>query len=143
MLGTNLLKHQSKPERVADQAWEYLTSTVNSAGDSVKHAARDTARSARRTGSHLTSHAGDRMSAVTDEARVRASLAYDALAGRRPGLPWAWLVGAGLVGAALAWAATTASRAALARAERELPASDRMEFVDVDRANSPVRLDTT
>lgn len=143
MRGTNLLKHQSKPERVADQAWDYLTGAVNSAGDSMRHAAHDTARSARRTGSHLTRQAGDRVSAVTDEARQRANLAYDALAGRRPSLPWAWLVGAGLVGAALAWAATTASRAALARAERELPASDRMEYVDVDRANSAVRLDTT
>ncbi|MDG4789062.1 hypothetical protein O7626_24550 [Micromonospora sp. WMMD1102] len=138
MLGTNLLKHQSKPERIADQAWEYLTSTVNSAGDSVKH----TARSARRTGTHLGSHAGDRVSAMTDEARVRAGRAYDALAGRRQGLPWGWLIGAGLVGAALAWAASSASRAALARAERELPDSDRVEFVDVDRANSAVRVDT-
>ncbi|AVT33620.1 hypothetical protein C6361_33935 [Plantactinospora sp. BC1] len=143
MLGTNLLKHQSKPERIADQAWEYLTSAVNSAGDSVKY----TARSARRTGSHLTSNAGDRVGAVTDEARVRAGRAYDALAGRRPGLPWGWLIGAGLVGAAVAWAASTASRAALARAERELPAHD-VEFVDVDRASSvdrtssPVRVDT-
>ncbi|WP_422773855.1 hypothetical protein ACN28C_13725 [Plantactinospora sp. WMMC1484] len=142
MLGKNLLKHQSKPERVADQAWEYLTNAVNSAGDSVKHAARGTARSARRTGSHLTSNAGDRMGAVTDEARVRASRAYDALAGRKPGLPWAWLVGAGLVGAALAWAASSASRAALARAEQERSATDQLEYVDVDRANSPVRVDT-
>ncbi|GAA3745222.1 hypothetical protein GCM10022225_31020 [Plantactinospora mayteni] len=139
MLGTNLRKHRSTPERIADQAWEHLTTVVNSAGDSVKH----TARSARRTGSHLTSQAGDRVGAVTDEARDRAGRAYDALAGRRPGLPWAWLVGAGLVGAALAWAASTASRAALARAEKELPASDGMEFVDIDRANSPIRVDTT
>jgi len=142
MLGSNLLKHQSKPERVADQAWEHLTNAVNSAGDSVRHAARDTARSARRTSSHLTSGAGDRVGAVTDEAFQRAGRAYDALAGRRPGLPWAWLIGAGLIGAAVAWAATTASRAALARAEQELPASDRLEYVDVDRANPPVRLDT-
>ncbi|MBE1492680.1 hypothetical protein [Plantactinospora soyae] len=142
MLGTNLLKHQSKPERVTDQAWEHLTNVVNSAGDSVRHAARDTARSARRTSSHLTEPVVDRVGAVTDEAWHRANRAYDALAGRRPGLPWAWLIGAGLVGAALAWAATTASRAALARAEQELPASDRLEYVDVDRANPAVRLDT-
>lgn len=143
MLGTNLLKHQRKPERVTDQAWEYLTSTVNSAGESVRHAARDTARSARRTGVQFTGQAGDRVGAVADEAMHRAGRAYDALAGRRPGLPWGWLAVAGLVGAAVAWAATSATRAALARAERELPATDHLELVDVDRPNSPVRLDST
>ncbi|MEE6262276.1 hypothetical protein [Plantactinospora sonchi] len=138
MLGTNLLK-QRKPERVTDQAWDYLTSSVNSAGESV----RDTARSARRTSAHLTGQAGDRVGAVADEAMHRASRAYDALAGRRPSLPWGWLAVAGLVGAAVAWAATTTARAALARAENELPATDHLELVDVDRPNSPVRLDTT
>ena len=42
MFGTNLLDRRSKPERIADQAWEHLLSAVSYAGDSV----RDTARSA-------------------------------------------------------------------------------------------------
>ena len=143
MFGTYLLEHRSKPERIADQAWEHLTGAVNSAGDSVRHAARGTTHSARRTSSHLTDQAGDRVGAVTDEARLRANRAYNALAGRSPGLPWGWLVGAGLIGAAIGWAASTAARAAVARAEKEPPDTDRVEFVDVDRPNSSVRVDTT
>ncbi|MEK8109823.1 hypothetical protein NKG94_45990 [Micromonospora sp. M12] len=49
MFGTNLLDRRSKPERIADQAWEHLLSVVNSAGDSV----RDTARAARHNSSDL------------------------------------------------------------------------------------------
>ncbi|MGI5214511.1 hypothetical protein [Plantactinospora sp. CA-290183] len=145
MLGTNLLDRRSKPERIADQAWEHLTNTMSSAGDSVRHAAHGTIDPVRRTGSQLTGQAGDLVSTAADEAWHRANRAYDALAGRRPGLPWGWLIGAGLLGAALGWAAGTAARAAIARAENELPAAETepVDFVDVDRSSSTVRLDTT
>ncbi|MFE9692797.1 hypothetical protein [Micromonospora sp. NPDC005806] len=133
MFGTTLLDRRSKPERIADQAWEQLLSAVSSAGDSV----RDVARSARRNGSGLADDATDLVGTAADEARRRASLAVDALAGRRPALPWSMLIAAALAGAALGWAAGTAARAAGSRL-REL---DEIEFVDVDRPDSPVGLD--
>ncbi|MDZ5445812.1 hypothetical protein U2F26_24290 [Micromonospora sp. 4G57] len=131
MFGSTLLDRRSRPERIADQAWQQLVSTVSSAGDSV----RDTARSARRGGSGLADDATDLVGAAAEEARRRATLAFDALAGRRPALPWALLISAALVGAALGWAAGTAARAAGSRDAEEI------EFVDVDRPNSPVGLD--
>ncbi|SCL38211.1 hypothetical protein GA0070624_6136 [Micromonospora rhizosphaerae] len=133
MFGTTLLERRSKPERIADQAWQHLVSAVSSAGDSV----RDTARSARRSGSGLADEATDLVGSAADEARRRATLAFDALAGRRPALPWTLLVSATLVGAAIGWAAGTAARAAGSRYR----AVDGIEFVDVDRPNSPVGLD--
>ena len=132
MFGTNLLDRRSKPERIADQAWQHLVSAVSSAGDSV----RDTARSARRSG--LADGAGDLVGSAADEARRRATLAFDALAGRRPALPWTLLIGAALIGAAVGWAAGSAARAAGSRGDRVI---DDIEFVDVDRPNAPIGLD--
>ncbi|MCM0678522.1 hypothetical protein NCC78_28175 [Micromonospora phytophila] len=134
MFGTNLLDRRGKPERIADQAWQHLLSAVSSAGDSV----RDTARSARRSGSGFADDAGDLVGSAADEARRRATLAFEALAGRRPALPWTLLISAALVGAAIGWAAGTAARAAGSRDDRPV---DDIEFVDVDRPNSPVGLD--
>lgn len=133
MLGSSLLERRSKPERITDQAWQHLVSAASSAGDSV----RDTARSARRNGSGLADGATDLVGSAAEEARRRATLAFDALAGRRPALPWTLLISAALVGAALGWAAGTAARAAGSR-DRTV---DDIEFVDVDRPNSPVGLD--
>ncbi|PRY19481.1 hypothetical protein [Pseudosporangium ferrugineum] len=71
-------------------------------------------------GQKLAGKAGARVSAVTDEAWARANLAANALAGRRPGLPWGLILGASLVGVALGWAAATTARAAAERrAENE------------------------
>ncbi|NBE84717.1 hypothetical protein [Micromonospora rubida] len=134
MFGTDLLERRSKPERIADQAWQHLVSTVSSAGDSV----RDTARSARRNGSGLADDAGDLVGSAAEEARRRALRAFDSLAGRRPALPWTLLIGAALVGAAVGWAAGSAARAVAGRDYRD---ADDVEFVDVDRPDSPVGLD--
>ncbi|MEV1330631.1 hypothetical protein AB0J20_13755 [Micromonospora costi] len=134
MFGTTLLDRRSRPERIADQAWQHLASAVNSAGNSV----RDTARSARRGGHRLGDGAGDLVGTAAEEARRRASLAFDALAGRRPALPWTLLIAAALIGAAVGWAAGTAARAAGSRDDR---AVDDIEFVDVDRPNSPANLE--
>lgn len=135
MFGSTLLERRSRPERIADQAWRHLTSAVDSAGTSV----RDTARSARANGLTIADEAGDLVGTAAEEARRRAVLAFDALAGRRPALPWALLVGAALAGAAIGWAAGTAARAVGSRGERDV---DDIEFVDVDRPNSPADLDT-
>jgi ElaB/YqjD/DUF883 family membrane-anchored ribosome-binding protein len=133
MFGTNRLHRRSRPERVADQAWEYLLSAAGSA--------RDSARSAGRRTSHLAEDASNAMGSVTDEAGRRASAAFDALAGRRPATPWTLIAVAGVVGAAIGWAAASAARTALSRGggsdtERE---PDTIEFVDTER---PVSLDT-
>ncbi|MGY4894905.1 hypothetical protein ACWEEK_04995 [Micromonospora aurantiaca (nom. illeg.)] len=133
MFGSNLLDRRGKAERVADQAWQNLLSAVGSAGDSV----RDATRTARRSSSGLADDATDLVGSAADEARRRASLAFDALAGRRPALPWTLLIAAALAGAAIGWAAGTAARAAGSRDR----AADEIEFVDVDRPNSPAGLD--
>lgn len=137
MFGSTLLHRRTMPERIADQAWQHLTTAVNSAGDSV----RDTARSAHRNGlsladdaGDLVGTAGDLVGSAADEARRRALLAFDALAGRRPALPWVLLVGAALAGVAIGWAAGSAARAVGSRGDRNM---DDIEFVDVDRPNSP------
>lgn len=136
MFGTNLLDRRSRTERVADQAWEHLVAAVNSAGESVRDSARDTARTARSATSDLTGDARDKVGSAADEAWQRATLAFDALAGRRPGLPWAWIIGASAIGVAVGWAAGTAARSAMNRDNAALGASDRVEFVDVDRPSS-------
>ncbi|WP_229402540.1 hypothetical protein [Micromonospora okii] len=134
MFGTNLLERRSKPERIADQAWQHLASVVSSAGDS----ALGTARTVRRNGSGLADEAGELVGSAAEEARRRAVLAFDALAGRRPALPWTLLISAALVGAAIGWAAGSVARAAYSRGERDI---EEIEFVDVDRPNSPAGLD--
>ncbi|SBT49135.1 hypothetical protein [Micromonospora narathiwatensis] len=133
MFGTTLLDRRGKPERITDHAWRQLLDAAGSAGDG----ARDAARTARRNGSGLAEDATELVGSAAGEARRRATLAFDALAGRRPALPWALLVGAALVGAAIGWAAGTAARAAGSR----LSDVEEIEFVDVDRPNSPADRD--
>ncbi|MEV4756387.1 hypothetical protein AB0J86_14905 [Micromonospora sp. NPDC049559] len=142
MFGTNLLDRRSKPERIADQAWAHLMSAVSSAGDAARSTTVGAVRSAKRGTSHLTDEAGDLVGSAAEEAWQRARNAFDALAGRRPGLPWAWLIGAGLAGAAIGWAAGTAARAAAARREEaaRTDSTDSIEFVEMDRADSPMPL---
>ena len=68
----------------------------------------------------LADKASSRVNSAADEAWARANAAANALAGRKPGLPWGLIIGAGLLGAALGWAAATTARAALERqAENE------------------------
>jgi len=136
MFGTSLLDRRSKPERIADQAWEQVLSAVNSAGD----VARDGVRSAKRATAQLADGAGDRVVPVANEAWHRATSAVDALAGRRPGLPWGWLIGAGLAGAAIGWAVGSMARAAMTRAEATRTA-EHLEFVDADSLKPPTGLD--
>ncbi|WP_433376823.1 hypothetical protein ACQPZX_08570 [Actinoplanes sp. CA-142083] len=94
----------SKAERTADQAWEYLSSAMSSAGDTATKAA---------------SAATDKSQDWADEAWRRASAAADALAGRRPGRPWGTMLLAGLAGVAVGWAAAAYARRALARQAAE------------------------
>jgi hypothetical protein len=131
-----------KAERTGAQAWDYLSSAMAAAGDSAREAGRHTvdvtsAKAAKLTGeagrkstklanrasrksSKLAGRAGSRVNAVADEAWARANAAANALAGHKPGVPWGLIVGAGLIGVAVGWAAASAARAALERqAEQE------------------------
>ena len=123
---------KTKAERTAAQAWDYLSSAVASAGDAGAHAVDVTstkasalAGKAARKSSKYAAEAqrqGARLAgeAATTEAWKRAVGAADALAGKRRGLPWGLIVGVGLIGVAVGWAAANAARAAAERqAEQE------------------------
>jgi ElaB/YqjD/DUF883 family membrane-anchored ribosome-binding protein len=82
-----------KAQALAEDAWDALVSTWESARD--------------RTGD-LVEDTHDRVGSATDEAWRRAGAALDALAGRSPSRPWALLFAAVAAGAALGWVAATA-----------------------------------
>ncbi|GIF75140.1 hypothetical protein [Asanoa siamensis] len=145
MFGTNLMDRRSRTERISDDAWDHLRSFV----DSARSAGRHTAGLAGDAGSTVTSAVGGAASVVggaanamggaADEARRRASLAYDALAGRRMPTPWTLVIAVAALGAAIGWAAGSASRAALARMGDEANGRvDDIEFVEADRPKSPL-----
>ena len=137
-----MFSRKSTAERTAAQAWDYLSSAVAAAGDSAKSAGKQTVKSASkrssvladvagekstwlaseagRRSSELADVAGSRAGAIADEAWARANAAANALAGRRPPLPWALIAGASLLGVALGWLAASTVQAALTRrAENE------------------------
>jgi len=144
-----MLSRKNTAERTAAQAWDYLSSAMAGAGESAKDAGKHTAdlasakaavaaatatkladKASKHSGklagkagkksSKLADKAAAKLAEVSDEAYERANLAANALAGRKPGLPWGLLIGAGLLGVALGWAAATTARAALERqAENE------------------------
>jgi hypothetical protein len=140
MFGTNLMDRRSRTERISDDAWEHLHGFV----DSARSAGRRTAGLAGGAGSAVTGAVGAVGGAASvvgdaaDEARRRAVLAYDVLAGRRTPTPWLLLIAAAAVGAAIGWAAGSASRAAIARMGDEAQGArvDEIEFVEADRAKS-------
>jgi ElaB/YqjD/DUF883 family membrane-anchored ribosome-binding protein len=112
----------SKAEQTAEQAWEYLTSAMSTAGDTAAKAASvagDKASKAAYVAGDKASRAGGRSQDWADEAWRRANAAADALAGRRPGRPWGTIVLAGLAGVAVGWAAAAYARRALARQAAE------------------------
>ena len=115
-----MFSRRSTAERPATQAWDYLSAAMAAVGESAKDAGKHTADLAGRKSGKLADKAGAKLNAVSEEARARATLAANALAGRKPGLPWAVIIGASLISVALGWAAATTARAALERqAENE------------------------
>ena len=123
-----MFSRKDRAERTAAQAWDYLSSAMAAAGESARDVGKHTAEAAGVKASELAGKAGKTSaklagkasSKVTDEAWARANAAANALAGRRPPMPWRLLVGFGLIGVALGWVAATAARAALERqAEKE------------------------
>jgi hypothetical protein len=126
---------RNKAERTAADAWDYLSSAMTTAGGTALDAGKQTADLAGSRAAELATRAGRKagkkankaaaltggtVNAVADEAWTRAIAAANALAGRRPGRPWGLIIGVGLVGIALGYAAATTARAALQRqAENE------------------------
>jgi hypothetical protein len=87
---------------LAEQAWENLSSTVESAGKRARSAADE---------------ASHRMTSTSKEAKRRADAAIDALAGRQPSKPWGWLVGLAAAGVALGWLAAKFGKQAVQQAQ--------------------------
>ena len=110
---------------------DVTSATASRLADQASRKSSKFAAEASRTSSKLADKAGKRsaklagkankkLNKAADEAWARANLAANALAGKKPGLPWGLIIGVGLLGAALGWAAATTARAALERqAENE------------------------
>ncbi|AGL15253.1 hypothetical protein [Actinoplanes sp. N902-109] len=134
-----MFSRKSTAERTTAQAWDYLSSAWSAAGETGKQTAgvagakatelaakaaeqshKLAATTSAKKSYELAGKAGTKVNKLTDEAWGRANLAANALAGRKPGLPWGLLIGAGLVGVAVGWIASATVRAAAERqAENE------------------------
>ena len=105
-------KRGNEVTRLADQAWDNLTSAASSGGDLAKSVGRQT-RS-------LADEGRSKVSSGSKEARRRADAALDALAGKKPPRRWGWVLGAAAVGVAIGWVATAFGRRAVTAAQEQL-----------------------
>jgi hypothetical protein len=96
-----------RSSRIADRA---AKRSAQLAGRSHKLADK-----AGKRGAALADQVGNRAGSVADEAWQRANAAANALAGKRPGLPWGLIIGVGVLGVTLGWVAAATARAAIAR----------------------------
>ena len=111
MFGKQTRRRQA--ERVAGQAWDHLTSAVDTAESSV--------RSAKKRAESLYEDTSSRIGSGSKEAKARAQDAYDALLGRRRrGTSWGWVVAATAAGIAAGWVVTTFGRRAIDAASDDL-----------------------
>jgi hypothetical protein len=122
---------RNRAEQTAADAWDYLSSAMAAAGGTARDAGKQgadlagskaavLAARAGKQGSRYADKAGRKVNKAADEAWARANAAANALAGRRPGRPWSLIIGIGLLGVAVGWAAASTARAALERqAENE------------------------
>jgi hypothetical protein len=94
--------HTYRQQALTSQAWDNLNAAVESA--------RHSSRVAGRRAAGLVDDASGRVGSGAKEARLRANLALDALAGRRPSTPWAKLALFAALGVAAGWAVTTFGR---------------------------------
>lgn len=108
MLGRQKSRRR-RAERAAGQAWENLTSAVDSAGSST--------RSAGRRAATLLDDTSSRVESGAKEARRRANAAIEALAGRRPARPWGLLAGVAFIGVALGWVSAALGRRVVSRTQ--------------------------
>ncbi|MET7426590.1 hypothetical protein [Dactylosporangium sp. NPDC005555] len=116
-------KGKRRAESVAEDAWDHLVAAVESArsvGGSVKDRAYDLKGRAYDLADEASSRYGtasDRVGSVADEAWGRASLAFDALSGRKQRKPWGWIAVAVLGGVAVGWAVAASAPKALQAAQ--------------------------
>jgi hypothetical protein len=104
---------RQRAERVAGQAWDHLTSAVDTAESSV--------RSAKKRAESLYEDTSSRIGSGSKEAKARAQDAYDALLGRRRrGTSWGWVVAATAAGMAVGWVVTTFGKRAIDSASDDL-----------------------
>ena len=122
-MGTNLLHRKGKTEKATQQAWDYLKHRMDSAGD--------LAGTTRSTMSSTVTSATGALGAVTHEAKYRANAALDALAGRRPALPWTLIAGVAVLGAVAGFAASIAAKRSLAERPAESEIDDADEVVAI------------
>src|SRR4029453_17580651 len=101
-------RRSAEMERVAEQAWSNLTSTVESGGDLARTMSRRTR--------HLVGDASHKVTSTTKEARRRTDAALDALAGRQPKKPWGPLFAVAAAGLVLGWISAIVGRQAVAQA---------------------------
>jgi hypothetical protein len=97
-----LIKHTSRQQALAGQAWENLITAVESA--------RQSTRSAGRRAAGIADDASGRVGSGAKEARRRANNALDALAGKRPATPWGMLAVVAALGIAVGWVARAFGR---------------------------------
>jgi ElaB/YqjD/DUF883 family membrane-anchored ribosome-binding protein len=133
MFGTQWTKRRRKAEHVAEDAWDNMRAAMGSKAKAVgkrTHGFADQAQS--------------RVGATADEARKRANAAVDALTGRRPRTPWAWIAGAAMAGLLLGWAvAATGARALAGALDRHTPVDELDTLPAVPAAPPPVVGTTT
>jgi uncharacterized protein YjbJ (UPF0337 family) len=114
----------SKAERTAAQAWDYLSSAMADTASRAASVAGDKSHELAGKSQQWAGRSQELAGKASDVAWARANAAAAALAGRKPSTPWGLLLAAGLVGAAVGFAAATYTRTALAKQaeaeEREL-----------------------
>jgi hypothetical protein len=91
-----------RQQALTRQAWDNLTGAVETARHSTRLASRRAAG--------FVDDASGRVGSGAKEARRRADLALDALAGKRPATPWGMLVVVATLGVAAGWVVTTFAR---------------------------------
>ena len=94
--------HTYDQQVLSGQAWDNLTGAVESA--------RHSTRLARRRAAGFVDDASGRVGSGAKEARRRANLALDALAGKRPATPWGTLAVVATLGVVAGWVITAFGR---------------------------------
>jgi ElaB/YqjD/DUF883 family membrane-anchored ribosome-binding protein len=139
MFGTQWTKRRRKAEHVAEDALDNVRTAMNSTAKRARSTAKDarskakdaksTAKAFGRRTHGLADQAQNRLGVTADEARKRANAAVDALAGRRPRTPWAWIAGSTMAGLLLGWAVATAGAKALSGALHRTTHDEELEAV--------------
>jgi hypothetical protein len=113
------------------------TRTSSKLADKAGRKSSDLVGKAGKKSSKLADKASRKASSAGNEAWTRANAAANALAGRKPGVPWGMIAGFSLIGIAIGWAAATTARAAL---ERQA-ANEELELAETAVVVTPTTFD--